>query len=311
VMQPSNRSGCSWTRPRVAVLAAALSIWTCASAAAGQPTGVAADAQRVEIWGALSTSFADASGTLASSYSPPLLFDGEFTSAGRQTVTFDGRSVWGFEGGVNLFLVRRRAGLQLLFHRASTDVAGSNSPYDITLQYTSQPPPTNEPIVVNVHQAMPWPDSTGTLTRSQVAVNGVIRVGQGRMTGTLSGGLSSYALSGDVQPLAFTTFRLGGHSVLFQDDYRLAVSLEPIRAIGFNVGGDLDIAVGAHVALMIGYRVDGGPATDMPVRVTTVLNANEVSLQQTVAEIVQRLAPGPARVSLSGSRAVVGLKWMP
>ena len=297
-------------RPRIAALAAALAVCTCATAEAGQQTAAGADGLRVEIWSALSTSFADASGTLASAYSPPLLLDGGFTSAGRQTLAFDGRSALGFEGGVNLFFIRRRAGLQLLFHRASADVSGSSSPYDVTLQYTSLQPPANEPIVVNIHQTTPWPDSTGAMTRSQIAVNGVVRVGQGRVTATLSGGLSAYALSGDVQPLAFTTFRLGGHSALFQDDYRLAISLEPTRTIGFNVGGDLDIAVGGHVALIIGYRVDGGPAADAPVRVTSVLNANEVSFQQTVAEIVQSLAPGPAHVSVSGSRAIVGLKWM-
>jgi hypothetical protein len=46
-----------------------------------------------------------------------------------------------------------------------------------------------------------------------------------------------------LQPLAFTTYRLGGRSVLFEDDYLLAASLEPTNAVGFNAGGDVSFTV--------------------------------------------------------------------
>ena len=61
-----------------------------------------------------------------------------------------------------------------------------------------------------------------------------------RVDATLSGGMSLQRLSGTVQPLGFTQYNLGRHSVLFENEYRLAMSLDPTSAVGFNLGGDLN-----------------------------------------------------------------------
>lgn len=293
-------------------------VWMClavsamvaiATAAQAQTAAVTADGPRVEIWGSVSASLTQPSGTVVSSYSPPLLADGEFTSLGRQTLTFTGRSATGFEAGINLFLFGR-TGFQVLVDRASMDVSGINGPYDVTLTYTSRPPPDYQPQIVNTGQSTPWPDTSGSVTRTEIAVNAVRRVGHGRVTATLSGGLSAYSFGGSVQPLAYTTFRLGGHSVLFQDDYRLAVSLDADRAWGFNAGGELNVAANSHVALMAGFRFSGGPTRSIPVRVTTILNADQLLFQQSASEIAQQFGPRQARVGVSGARIVVGMKLM-
>jgi hypothetical protein len=288
---------------------AATAMVAISTAAQAQTVAGAADGPRVEAWGGLSASLTQPSGTLVSSYSPPLLADGEFTSLGRQTLAFAGGTATGFEGGINLFLVGR-AGVQVLVNRASMNVSGTNGPYDFTLTYTSRPPPDYQPKLVNTGRSTPWPDTSGRVTRTEIAVNGVGRVGHGRVTATLSGGLSVYAFGGSVQPLAYTTFRLGGHSVLFESDYRLAVALDAGRALGFNAGGDLNVAANPHVALMAGLRFSGGAIQEIPVRVTTILNADEVLLQQSVAEIAQQFEPRPVRLGLSGARIVVGMKLM-
>ncbi|HEV8348559.1 MAG TPA: hypothetical protein VGQ16_18415 [Vicinamibacterales bacterium] len=41
---------------------------------------------------------------------------------------------------------------------------------------------------------------------------------------------------------------------------------------------------------------------------TTIVNADEVINQVPVADIAQRFAPGPARVSITASRIVIGIK---
>jgi hypothetical protein len=197
---------------------AALVFLALARSAAAQPDDQNA-APRFELWGAVSSALSGPSGVLRSSYSPPLLLDGPFDSHGSQTVTFDSRRATGFEAGVNVF-VSSHVGIQFLVHRDSPDIAGVNTPYDTALQYTSRPPPDNLPILVNIHQYTPWPDTTGSLTRTAVDVNGVVRMGQPRRVSvTLSGGLTSARLQGTLEPIAFTTYRLGGRSVLFQDDF--------------------------------------------------------------------------------------------
>jgi hypothetical protein len=267
---------------------------------------------RVEFWGAVTAEQTGPSGSVVSSYSPPLLLDGtDYTSHASQTVTFDGQTNVGFEAGVNLFFARH-AGLQLIFDRRSSDLEGTNGPYDVTLNYISRPPPENQTIPVTVNNSTPWPDTTGSITQSTFSVNGVVRAGtSSRIDATLSGGLSILRLSGTVQPVGFTQYNLGGHSVLFENEYRLAMSLGATSAVGFNLGGDLNVHVARHVALLIGSRCFGGPSVNVPVHVASVLNPEEITFAQTIADIERWLAPAPAHVHIASWRVFAGVKVRP
>jgi len=250
-------------------------------------------------------------GQLTASYSPPLLFAIDYTSHGGQTLALDaGRGV-GFEAGVNFFATPH-LGLQILANRASMDLAGANGPYALQMTYVSIQPPFVVPQTFNLQVSIPWPDTSGSLTQLTVAVNPVVRLGQAdRVNATVSGGLSYYRLSGTAQSLGYTEFRLGGHSVLFSDEYHLAVSLEPANVIGFNAGGEVNVPLGRRAAIVVGYRYLGGPTADVPVRLSTILNADQVIIQETTASIAERLSPAPARVGVSGSRLLFGVKVRP
>jgi hypothetical protein len=63
--------------------------------------------------------------------------------------------------------------------------------------------------------------------------------------------------------------------------------------------------------MVIGYRYLGGPTADLPVRVSTILNADQVTNAETTSNIAARLAPAPARVAVTGSRLLIGLKVRP
>jgi hypothetical protein len=266
---------------------------------------------RVELWGGVSTVIVAPAGALVSAYSPPLLFTSEFTSHGGQALTLDARRGLGFAAGVNVFPTTH-FGVQVLTDRASTHLTGTNGPYAIDLTYISRQPPTSEPQTFTLQYSIPWPDTSGSLTQLAIAVNSVARVGPAdRLNATISGGLSYYRLSGTAQPLGYTTFRLGGHSVLFSDEYHLAISIEPTAVLGFNAGGEINVPLGRHGAVVIGYRYLGGPTKDVPVRVSSILNADQVANEETAANVEARLAPAPARVGVSGSRLLIGLKVKP
>jgi hypothetical protein len=266
-------------------------------------------APRVEVWGAVAGVMTGPAGSLVSSYSPPLLFDGDFTSSGGQTLRAETGATVGFTGGVNVFPTRR-VGIQILFDRASFDLSGTNTAYTVALQYVSRPPPDNVPQIVNVDQLVAWPDTSGALTQMALAFNAVVRIGRAdRLSATISGGPAFYRLSGEVQPLGFTTFRLGGHSVLFQDSSRLALSFEPAHAFGFDIGGEVSLAAGRHTAFIAGYRYFGGPDADVAVSPATVLNADEVIVEQSMADIISRLGRTPLRMSVSSSRVFFGVRF--
>jgi hypothetical protein len=266
------------------------------------------EAPIVEVWGGLSGTVTAPSGTLASSYSPPLVANGDFTSSSSLTLSFDASRAAGLQLGVNIFPAAH-AGFQILFDRTSASVAGGSSPYVVDLQYISRPPPNNEPIPVTIHTSMALPETSGTLEQDIWGFDGIARAGApGRVGATFSGGLSLHRLSGTIQPLGYTEFRLGGHSVLFSDEYHLAASLEPTWAFGFNIGGDVDVPLGGRAAFMAGARFFGARAASVPVRLTSVVNLDQVIIQHTVDEIARRLAPKPASITPSSLRFLVGVK---
>ena len=280
-----------------------------ASRATAQAPDTSATAPRFEAWGGLGLPLAGPSGTLASSYSPPLLLDGAFTSSATQTITFETGAAAGLQGGVNVFFTPR-AGLQVIVDGESADLSGASTPYSYTLKYTSRQPPNDQEVPVVVQNTTPWPAPTGSLTDFRVSINGVVRVGSpDRVSGTLSGGLTLHRLSGTLEPVAYTSFHLGGHSVLFTDDYQLAVDMDPTIAMGFNIGGDVSIAIARHVALMVGLRYEGGPSADVAAQPSAVLNADQIVFEQPLTDIAQRLALPPAKISLSATRVVFAVKF--
>ena len=292
----------------IPIVLLALGMFAAADAATAQ-VGSPPRPSRVELWGAVTGMLSGPVSTLTSSYSPPLLFDGDFTSRGGQTLLVDTSRAIGLTGGVNIFPTRR-LGLQLLFTRASSHVSGANGAYDVALQYVSRQPPSYEPQIVNVSQSTAWPNTSGSLTQAAVAFNALVRIGRpDRLSVTISGGPTYYRLSGDVQPLGFTTFVLGGHSVLFQEDYRLALALGPTHALGWDAGGEFNAAVGRHAAIIMGFRYFGGPLADVTVSPKTILNADQLTFLLPIADVASRLALAPARMSVSGSRLLLGLRF--
>jgi hypothetical protein len=263
-----------------------------------------------DVWVGISVAPIGPSGVLTSSYSPPLLFDGAFTSTAAQTITFDTDRAAGLTGGANLWLTER-AGLQILADRVSHSLSGASTPYMFSLQYASRLPPNDDVQIVDAHQTVPWPQVTGSFRDLNVSVNAVVRAGHAdRVSATASGGLTIHRLTGTLQPLAFTSFHLGGHSVLLEDDYRLMMALGPTISIGVNVGGDVDIALGPHAALMVGYRYFAAASAQIAAQPLDVVNADQIVFEQPLTDIAARLGATPAIVSFSHSRIIVGLKVM-
>jgi hypothetical protein len=285
-----------------------LSIVAIASSAGAQSRATASSP--FDVWVGVSGGLTGSSGVLTSSYSPPLLFDGAFTSAAAQTIAFDTDRAAGLTGGANLWL-SERAGIQILADRVSHSLTGTSTPYIFSLQYASRLPPNDDVQIVDVHQTVPWPEVTGSFRDLSLNLNAVVRAGNAnRVSATASGGLTLRRLTGTLQPLAFTSFHLGGHSVLLEDDYRLMMALGPTISIGFNVGGDVNIALGPHAAVMVGYRYIGASTPLIAAQPRDVVNADQIVFEQPLTDISARLGATPLRVSLSHSRIMVGVKVM-
>jgi len=291
-------------RIAASLFAIGLSVSWAVDAAAQTPAAV-------EVWGAFSGVVDTPASTLVSSYAPLLVNGTAVTSSAGQALTLAGRRGAGLQGGINLF-PSRHLGLQVLVDRAKVDLSGANGPYSVALQYVSAQPPDYVPRVFNTQSSTPWPDTAGSLTQWAACFNAVARTtAAGRLSASVSGGLGWYRRSGSAQSLGYTEYHMGGHSVLFSDETHVAFALEPTNSLGFNAGGDVNIALARRAAIMVGYRYLGARTIEMPVRLTAITNADQVVFSTTLEDIARQMQVAPVRLRASSSRVVIGLKITP
>jgi len=77
-----------------------------------------------------------------------------------------------------------------------------------------------------------------------------------------------------------------------------------------NVGGDVNIALGPHAALMLGYRYFGGSSLQIAAQPREFVNADQIVFEQPLTDIAARLGATPVTVSLSHARIIIGVKVM-
>jgi hypothetical protein len=186
-----------------------------------------------------------------------------------------------------------------------------NGAYDLHLVYTSRQPPDYVPREFDHDQSAEWPDTVGTLKRLTAGLGVVARFRRGGFGGAISGGLAYNHISGDGESLAYSTFRLGGHSVLFPDEPHLSFALEGTGAIGFQLAAQAEVALGKRqrAALVFGARYTGGGELEVPVLLQRVVNADSVIFVDTLPEIQAGLHPGPARISPKSFRLALGIQF--
>jgi len=249
------------------------------------------------------------SGVMVSSYTPTLQFSESGTGIAGQTLALDSGSAPALTLGIDLW-PSRRAGIQLLVDWTSADIGGSSSPYSIRLEYEARQPPDYEPRQYVVERTTPWPDPSGELQRLTLALNGLTRWDASRHVAvTLSGGVTSTRLTGDLDSLGFTSFRLGGHSVLFSEEHRVGMELDPVWVTGFDLGATIEYALSGRVALVAGYLYLGGSDARVPVHVRDVLNPDEILVPMSVSDIEAALKPGTVRIESARSRVYAGIRF--
>jgi hypothetical protein len=228
----------------------------------------------------------------------------------RQTLAVVTNRTPGLVGGVSFSA--RRFGVRIALEWMRRRVAGRNGPYTFALTYTSREPLDDRPQSVDVQRSVAWADTTGSIDQVGMDVSVAYRIGSaGRGHLTVFGGPTFSRLSGRVEALGFTTFHLGGHSVLFEDDYRVAVDLSPADVVGMTLGGDGSLPLSRRTALVIGARYLATKSVDSVATPSTILNAGDLSLAEPLAAIAEAMTPIRVRLNAAGLRVVAGVSLRP
>jgi hypothetical protein len=251
-----------------------------------------ARAQTVEVAAGSGLASGWGDGAFASTYAPPFPFV-EHTGRASQLVvlqrdaaavlwtslTWFGGPRVGLEGRVDY----RRPGLH-----------GVNGPHAVTLTYTARRPPDFVPRQYSYESVTPWPDTEGHAGQLTATASVVVRVGApSRASLRLLGGGGVTSLRGRMEPVGYTTFTLGGHSVLFADEHRLSMRYGPSAALGLSAGAELHVPTGKHAAIVVGWRLFVPRLMELAVTADG-LAASDQGINPLQFDDVQRtLAPSP------------------
>ena len=243
--------------------------------------------------------------TYVSSYSPPFQYV-PHTSTATQTLPLDagkGPGVWlGIERALG-----RHVGLQLSAHYGEADLSGSPGQYDLTMRYTSRPPPFYDPVEVTVQRSEAQPAAEGRLKTLVVALDLVAwaDLGSRGRLGVTAGPAWLHA-KGSAQSLVYTEYHMGGHSTAFDQDYRVSFEF-PASALGLDLGGFAEVDLGRHAGLRADVRYCWAPTKDAEVSVSEIVNPEEIVWTIDTAQIQSGLSPAPVRLDASFFRAALVL----
>lgn len=237
------------------------------------------------------------------SFSPPFQ-PGPYTSSASQALKFKANRRWGANGYVSYFPFDA-IGLQLMVDYFEPSLAGENSPYEVNLQYTASPPPDTTPLQLTYQKSHEWPDTEGHLEFTTVSLNGIFRFWPAKnITVSLSGGWSYFQIQGEAGRLAFTKFWLGGHSVLFIEDYQLQFGLKPASTSGLNFGIEGDFRLYHNLSLTADVRYFYGNDVKLEIDIREVEGGTEP-----LAQIKARMNLEELKITPSFFRMNLGLKY--
>jgi hypothetical protein len=245
--------------------------------------------------------------TYVSDYSPSFQYV-PHTSAATQTLPLDADAGPGLLVGIERSL-GPHLGLQFSAHYGEADLSGASGLYDLSMTYTSRPPPSYQPVEVTVKRSEAQPGAEGRLKTLAVALDLVAWADlgpHGRLG--VSAGPAWLHAKGLAESLVYTAYHMGGHSTSFYQDYLVSFEF-PASTLGLDVGGFAEVDLGRHVGLRLDARYVWGPEQDTEVTLREIVNADEVIWSADLADIQTGLAPAPVRVDPSFSRVALALSF--
>jgi hypothetical protein len=230
-------------------------------------------------------------------------------SDARQFLELQGKASVSLGLGVNVY-PHRVLGFQFLLDRSSVDIVGENSPHEVDLVWDSINFPSSDPVVREASFSFDAQDTEGGLDELALSFNLTARFGAPRtVSGSVSSGLTVFRFDGELERLGALAGWLGGHAVLFTELYEMSYSTAAVDALGFNLGGSVDFALGPRAAAFADGRFFWAPRTEAEVALTGFVSENVVSVP--LSSIQSYLELPPISIEPGFFRVLFGVKFRP
>jgi hypothetical protein len=288
------------------VACAILAVLAAARAGAGEahssPAGEAGHWRLIAGPTLASPSFAT---TYTSRYSPPLLLF-PYSSQATQLLPLGGNAGAGARAALE-YQVGDRFGLRLTTDGVRTGVSGASGSYELSMRYTSRPPPFYDPVDVALQRSESRPQAEGHVTTAAFGLQLMAwrpLGSRGRLG--LAAGPAWVRTSARAQSLVYTRYWLGGHSTLFSEDSLVSFDF-PSNTLGAELGLFVETDVGRRLGLRLEVGYLWGREHDATVELHERVNADQATSTLDLPEIRAGLAPAPVRVDPSLLRVSLAL----
>ena len=242
-------------------------------------------------------------------YAPPLTAgptvppppDRYISSSAGQTISFKGKSGYGMIGYFNA-LFTEKIGLQVLADYHRPGLGGSNTPYNIEMQFLAFEPETYS-------REVDWPASAGNLTETTFSLNALARFRiADSLSLSVSAGPSIFHFEGKAGYIGYTFFNLD-----FIDDqyvrggatYQMVASFGPQTKYGFNAGVEAAYEAFQNVILAFDVRWYGAPESDLQMHIV-----EDDVITKPLDEIETTIGLGTLRVNPSYFRAGLAIRFV-
>ncbi len=280
-----------------------------ATTAAGQ--SLPAEPARVVVWVGPVISSPSAGGTLTTDYAPVLEAASGYTSRATQTLNIDRGRGAGVEAGAEIFFGRALGIEAAVVHSHATVSGSDNSVYQTSLRYIGMQPPDYIPREYTAGGPQGWPDTTGSVSTTSVLLGGVVRLdsGRGRVGGTVGAGVSLTKVNARVESVGYTSYRLGGHSVLFDFQHRFVAGTSGSDAIVRPyVSGQIDLRLNSRLSIVTGLRVVIGSTADVAAHAADLVEPDESVTATDLAVMQNVLTMGPMTLPTTRWHLTVGVR---
>lgn len=230
-------------------------------------------------------------------------------STASQQILLRGCSSLGWNGGLFVPLSPRFS-LKLSVDINHTPIRGENTSYNVHLDYITRFPPDYLPVHIVRDSSIIWPETDGKLRMFSLYLSLRYRItASKRFELAVSAGPVWSRIGGGFRPLGYSEYWLGGHGVLFSENYLLRVKLPTTSRIGGCADLELILRLSkkvSFVARAAGFsfgRVSWGPVID------EILNYSlDPVREEKMREIRSSLNVGPLKINPSTLSLQVGFR---
>lgn len=167
-----------------------------------------------------------------------------------QELALRGKDGDGLQAGA-VFYLTPRIGIGLELNVSVIGLGGRNTPLRAHLEYPAVTGPEYIPHTVILEESRPWPETRGDLGIFQILP--IVRLRfpvRKKTTIALAAGAGPARLSGRFLALGYSSYWLGGHSVLFSRDFLLRMRTPAVWTFGWTVELEYGLRLGPRLDIV-------------------------------------------------------------